>query len=177
MIEVSPEEKFQKWYLNSLNTLYEKMDHGDGGIAALMIVMPLFERYLTPKIPTDKKQEEQTKVRESIICEEFGFKSNDQAAKFWNVFRDGLCHSGSFFERSRTSTKKGLTLPKVALGGQFSEIPVFDTNQKNEEIITLNPWKFAYFVIQKYKDDPSLLTLKDAPLLPLFYQVTLPEKE
>ena len=176
-IEVSPEEKFQKWYLNSLQMLQDKMNHGDGGLAALMIVMPLFERYLTPKIPADKKQEEQSKIRNSIIKEEFGFADDVQAAKFWNVFRDGLCHVGSFFEQSRSATKNGWILPKVVLGGGFSGIPTFDKNQDGEDVIKLNPWLFAHFVIQKYKDDSSLLHLKDAPLLPLYYQATLPDSK
>lgn len=177
LIEVPAEAKFEKWYLNAIQTLHDKMGHGDGGIAALMIVMPLFERYLTPKIPADKKQDEQAEIRNSLIRAEFGFADDIQAAMFWNVFRDGLCHVGSFFEQSRTAAKKGWVLPKIALDGSFSGVPTFDKDQNGEEIIKLNPWLFADFVIQKYRDDPSLIHSIDAPLLPLHYEVTRPNPE
>ena len=43
--EVDPKTLFDRWFARAISQL-EKMENGDGGTAAMMIVLPLFERYI-----------------------------------------------------------------------------------------------------------------------------------
>ena len=168
LIPASSKEKFQKWYLNAFEGLY-KMNAGDGAIVALMLVMPLYERYIISKVGEENKD-----GRETLLCEELGFLTKTHAEKFWNTFRDGLCHQGSFFVQSRLTKRKTnpLVLPRVGLGGDdHPNLPKFIVGDNGQETIFVNPWEFGRYILKKYENDPNLLESEAAPLLDLVFEV------
>src|SRR5258708_27465715 len=113
---ISTDQRFQWWY-RDIFTYLEKTKEiplGNGAIAALMMVLPLYERYLTVELQKDPtyvaaSQQLQSEKRFKLIAKDLHL-SEQEAKLFWNVFRDGLCHTGSFFEVSGQSAKKGWTL-------------------------------------------------------------------
>ncbi len=164
LIEVPAEVKFKKWYSNAIEIL-GKLNHGDGGIAALMVALPLYERYLTDVTGGDVHK------RASVIKDELGFADDLQARIFWNVFRDGLCHMGTFWEESDKSVEKGWVLPKVGLDDKHPPIPTFTKDSDGKDVIIVNPWKFVEFILGKYSSNPNLLHSATAQLLPLYFVV------
>lgn len=163
LIEVSTEVKFQKWYVAPIDVL-RKMDHGDGGIAALIIAFPLYERYLTKLTGSDSSK------RADAVRADLGLDDEHQARLFWNVFRDGLCHMATFWEESDRSVDKGWVLPKVGIDDDYP-LPRF-VDSGGETTIRASAWGLVDHILKKYSDDPSLITHVTAPLLPLYCSVT-----
>lgn len=162
IIEVSPADRFSLWYRHALIEL-EKMDKGNGSIAALMVVLPLYERYAQAEIDSSRAT-----CIEDVLMSDLGFKSRKRAQRFWTVFRHGLCHAATFF----TCTKDLKNLPFVHLDGDAPNLPeVIPGKKGGRAIITVNPWGFVRHVMSKYETDHSLFDRPDAPLLPLFYRV------
>lgn len=142
---------------------------GNGAIIALMVVFPLYERYLDDAFLSAPAGT----TWEQFRARDLGLPDNPttDADQFWNVFRDGLGHSAMFFEHSDTAKKKknNWTLPKVSLDGNHPNLPVFGTTRTGERVICLNPWGFVSHVLSKYKADPDLFMRDtEAPLLSLF---------
>lgn len=159
--DVSLEDRFAIWYLSPLRNL-EKMDFGHGAIAALTIAMPLYERvymFLVTKGLPDNRPE--------WVKEDLKLNSVEEAKLFWNVFRDGLCHTGSFFEQSGKYSE----LPKIGLDAKYPDFPTFKKNEDNEDVIIVNPWKLITHILGKYKGNTEILSYAPAPLLPLQYKV------
>jgi hypothetical protein len=149
-----PKTLFERWFGNAIVQL-EKMENADGGTAGMMIVLPLYERYIY--IVSTARE------RDFYECMAKDLQLNDpsEAQRFWTTFRHGFCHTGMPFERSRG----GKALPKVRFAGHFSWRPESRV-EAGQELICLDPWKFIHYVMDKYRGDPSLLTQHpNAPLL------------
>lgn len=136
---------------------------GNGALIALMAVFPLYERYIEFEMETNNAN------RAQCISDDTGL-NEEQAKKFWNVFRDGLLHSGMPFEESRNARREGWTLPKVSLDAKHPPLPEYRHSNNGEDVICLNPWGFVEHVLNKYRDDPELFTRNsDSPLLLLSF--------
>ena len=168
-IEVKdPEFLRRRWFDQPLDVIEcgGQIPEGNGAIIALMAVFPLYERYLC----SVRRQPGYGSDHWKCLADDTGLNGQD-AAMFWNVFRDGLLHTAMFFENSEKARdpKKTWTLPKVSLGGEHPALPVFRLSQKGERVICLNPWNpwgFVKHVLDKYRTDPGLLTRDaDSPLL------------
>ena len=155
--EVDPMVLFDRWFDRAISQL-EKMENGDGGTAGMMIVLPLFERYvdiLEENDPSGRKRYE-------ILASELQLKTPLEAEKFWTTLRHGFCHVGMPLKRGRRLK----TLPKVYFAAQYSHLPEFQTAPNGEERLCLDPWKFIHYVMSIYRRDPVLLIRHpDAPLL------------
>lgn len=157
--EVPIQERFRIWYKEPLAHL-RRMDHGHGGIAALVLIMPLYERayrFAVHKGAPDN--------RPLWVKNDLSLKSENEAKIFWNKFRDGLCHTGSFFEQSDKYT----TLPDIGLDASYPDMPTF-TKVENDVII-LNVWGFVDHVLTKYEGNQEILEYVPAPLLLLHRSV------
>lgn len=163
LVQVSPEDRFRIWYIEPLEKL-ESIPRGNGAILALTVIMPLYERvYRFEK----SKNHPNTNNRNKWVMNDLNLNSEDEAKFFWNVFRDGLCHTGSFFEQS----DKPWTLPKIGLDVTYPALPTFTKTNTGEDAIILNPWKFVQHILKKYKGNKELLEYAPAPLLPLHYSI------
>lgn len=168
-MEATTEQKFNLWYKDVLFFLEHHTNKGSGAIAALMVVMPLYERWVSANCAPDTYVN-----RMALVRSDLSFPDTPKAENFWNVFRDGLCHTGSFFEASGRSKNHNppITLPKVGLNKDYPAKPtfVFDPST-NLEVIIVNPWGLVEHILKKYEGNASLLEGPDAPLLPLSYTV------
>jgi hypothetical protein len=152
-----PKTLFDRWFEEPI-ALLQKLDNEDGGTAGMMIVLPLFERYITILRMNDKSRREWYQ----IMADELKLTDAYQAKKFWTTFRHGFCHTAMPLERGQ----KIKILPKVRLATQYSDRPQFSTSPSGEEMILLAPWKFIHYVMDIYRRDVSLLTKDpDAPLM------------
>ncbi len=151
----TPLEKFEGWFVRAIDKL-EELPEGDGAFAALMIVLPLYERYIVAKLKLDGKETGEVDKQEAI-SNDLGL-DNGQRRIFWAIFRVGFTHQGM--------GKRGNT--KWLVSHTFGELPEFRTIH-NTECVCLNPWKFAGRILRKYQDDSNLITASNSfPLADVF---------
>src|SRR5437764_13854006 len=111
-----PQILFERWFDRPI-ALLEKLDNGDGGTAGMMIVLPLFERYIDILRMNDKSG----RKKYEIMASELHLASDLEAEKFWTTFRHGFCHTGMPLERG----EKIKVLPKPRLAAEYSSQPKF----------------------------------------------------
>ena len=151
-----PKILFERWFVNAIAKLRE-LQNADGGTAGLMIVLPLYERYIYIVQGNAKSK----KRFYETMADDLDLKPSE-AETFWKTFRHGFCHTGMPFERS----KRGDALPKVSLSGSYSHRPELLTASNGQKVIRLDPWKFIDHVMDKYRNDSAFLTKRPtAPLL------------
>lgn len=154
---LDPKILFDRWFSDAIAQL-EKLENGDGGTAGMMVVLPLYERY----IYILKARGAKGRSFHEVMASDLHLANPSEAETFWMTFRHGFCHTGMPFERARD----GNALPKVSFSGRFSWRPEFHTAPDGQRTVCLDPWKFIHYVMDKYRDDPTLLTqYPDAPLL------------
>ena len=152
-----PKILFDRWFEQPIGLL-QKLDNEDGGTAGMMIVLPLFERYIEILKLNDKSG----RGWYQIMADELKLTDPYEAKVFWTTFRHGFCHTAMPLEHG----KKIKNLPKVRLAAEYSERPQFSTPPGGEELLLLAPWKFIHYVMDIYRKDVSLLTQHpDAPLM------------
>ncbi len=152
-----PKTLFDRWFEQPIARL-RKLDNEDGGTAGMMIVLPLFERY----IQILKMSDRSGRTWYQIMADELKLADEIEAEKFWTTFRHGFCHTAMPLERG----EKIKTLPKVRLASEFSSHPEFLPTASGEELVRLAPWKFIDYVMDLYRNDPNVLTRDpDAPLM------------
>lgn len=152
-----PKTLFNRWFERPIAEL-QKLDNEDGGTAGMMIVLPLFERY----IEILKTGDTSGRGKYAIMADELKLADAHEAEKFWVTFRHGFCHTAM----PLTHGKKVKTLPKVRLAAEYSARPHFSTTPSGEDLVCLAPWKFIHYVMDLYRHDLTLLTQDpDAPLM------------
>lgn len=151
----TPIELFRRWYVNPIVKLKELPD-GDGGFAAFMIALPLYERYIDAKLKLENKPtDNDSKLNEIAI----DLKLNlEESIIFKSVFRAGFMHQAM----PKTGKTKWITHDK------YKAIPEFKTiNGIN--YVCINPWKFADRVLNKFISDHRLITVSESfPLASIF---------
>jgi hypothetical protein len=163
IFEFVDESKFEIWYSLPIQVLEGFIKHGHGGICALMIALPLYERVYRYGVLNGVPDNRPLWVKSDLRLD-----SEEDAKIFWNVFRDGLCHTGSFFEESEKYDRGDL--PQISLSADFTHEPKF-IRDSGKFIVQLNPWAFCQHVLSKYKNNSGLLRYAKAPLLPLYIVV------
>ncbi len=153
--DADPIERFEGWFIKPIEKLKE-LDNGDGGFAALMIAIPLYERYISGKLKLDGRAESDENKKTEIAAD---LKLSDhQRSIFWSIFRIGFMHQA---------------MPKAGNTGwvvsqTYGELPEFKT-QGNRTFVCLDPWKFAARLLNKFKKDPRLITTSGSfPLADVF---------
>lgn len=89
-----PKILFERWYSNAIAQL-EKLEHGDGGTAGMMIVLPLYERY----IYIVRARGANLCGKYNVMASDLNLASSSEAETFWKTFRHGFCHTGMPLER------------------------------------------------------------------------------
>lgn len=166
-----PEVLRKRWFDQPLGVIEHSglIPDGNGAIIALMAIFPLYERYLNDafKRSTLGLTFVQFRARDLGLPED----PTTDADQFWNIFRDGLLHSGMPFEDSKSARKYSWILPKISLRKEpgYEALPKYKLTKSGERVICLDPWGFVDFVLSKYRNDPGILTRDaDSPLLPLY---------
>lgn len=151
----TPIERFEGWFIKPIEKLQE-LDNGDGGFAALMIAIPLYERYIVGKLKLAGRPMDDENKKEEIAVD---LNLNDDKRKiFWDIFRIGFMHQA---------------MPKAGKTGwvvsqKYGALPEFKM-QGDRIYICVDPWKFAARVLSKFKEDPRLITASESfPLANVF---------
>jgi hypothetical protein len=151
----TPIERFEGWFVRPIEKL-EELPEGDGAFAALMIALPLYERYITAKLKIEGKPTGDEDIQ-AEISRDLGL-GDGQRRIFWKIFRVGFMHQGM--------GKQGPT--KWVVSHTYGELPTFKSIN-GQNYVRLNPWKFAERVLNKYRADPRLITASDSfPLADVF---------
>jgi hypothetical protein len=133
-------QNFRDWYVNILNDLYK---NGNAGLAIMLIVLPLLERYLREKSGTHEDNQLNDKFYTDFqdIFPEIINRYN--ATSFWGVFRHGLLHQVAFSSKDY----KGIKVPHGGLSNNVNTIEIIDGN------IWVNPRMFAKRIIARIESD------------------------
>lgn len=146
---------FERWFGNSIKQLQE-LPTGDGAFAALMISIPLYERFVIAKLKLDGKPTNETTMQAEIGSD---LNLDDgQRRVFWEMFRNGFMHQGM--------AKDGKT--KWMVSHVFGATPEFKTIDGVQHIC-FDPWKFSARVLDKFRSDHRLITASESfPLASIF---------
>ncbi len=151
----SPSERFNGWFVRSIGKLKE-LPEGDGAFAAMMIALPLYERYIIAKLKLAGGS-----TSEEDIAGEIGTDlklDEGQRRTFWAMFRTGFMH--------QAMTMAGKT--QWLVSHRFSALPEFRT-LNGQSCLCVDPWKFADRVLKAFTDDPRLITASESfPLADVF---------
>jgi hypothetical protein len=151
----TPLEQFEGRYARPIDKLAELPD-GNGAHAALMIALPLYERYLVARLRLDGRPPSDAGKRDEV-ARDLGLDPAE-GSKLWAVLRDGFGHHPMGRDgRARWS-----------VGDAHGEVPEVRSGT-GPDVVCVDPWKFARRVLSKYRDDPRLITAADGfPLADVF---------
>lgn len=151
----SPAERFDGWFVKPIEKL-KKLPGGDGGFAAMMIAIPLYERYIVGKLKLEGRPTGEEEIRNEIAAD---LRLNDhQRSVFWEIFRNGFMH--------QAMPKAGKT--EWVVSDKYGELPEFKTYQ-GCSYVCLDPWKFVNRVLDKFKQDSRLIIASEGfPLADVF---------
>src|SRR5665213_2816205 len=90
-LNATPMERFQGWFVRAIEKL-DELPEGDGAFAALMIVLPLYERYVVAKLKLAGKGASDAE-KQAEMSSDLGLKDG-QRRTFWAIFRVGFTHQG-----------------------------------------------------------------------------------
>ena len=139
---------FERWFGNSIDKLRE-LPTGDGAFAALMIALPLYERYIIAKLKLAGSGTKDADIKCAIATD---LQLDDRQRRiFWAAFRNGFMHQGM--------ARHGKT--QWMISHVFGELPEFRT-YAGKECICLDPWKFADRVLAQFRADHRLITASDS---------------
>lgn len=147
-ITMSSIELFERWFGRSIEKLAE-LPNGDGAFAALMISLPLYDRFIHAKLKLEGRPATDAFVQGEIEAD-LGL-TDHQRRVFWAMFRNGFMHQGM--------AKDGKT--KWVISHVYGALPVFRTIA-GQEVICLDPWKFTDRVLAKFRADHRLITASES---------------
>ena len=140
--------RFRRWFVAPISKLKELSD-GDGAFAALMIAMPLYERFIVASLKLAGTAAE-TEGMKAAINQDLGL-NDAQRKRFWAIFRDGFMHQGM--------GQAGKTQWQVS--HVYGERPVFKTFD-GVDTVSLDPWKFAERVLNEFVQRPELIVASES---------------
>ena len=141
-------DRFERWFGRSVEKLRELPD-GDGGFAALMVAIPLYERLIVGRLKLTGSPTGPDEVRAAIGTDLQ--LSDRERSIFWDMFRNGFMHHGM--------ARDGKT--KWVVSHRFGELPEFK-EIRGETVVCLDPWKFADRVLDAFRADHRLITASDS---------------
>ncbi|VTS06827.1 hypothetical protein [Tuwongella immobilis] len=146
---------FERWFGHSIDKLRD-LPNGDGAFAALMIAIPLYERYIIAKLKLEGTATGEAEVQEAV-GKDLGLE-DWQRRIFWQMFRVGFMHQAMVMD--------GKT--KWMVSHVFGDVPEFKSIA-GVNYICFDPWKFTDRVLSKYRADHRLITASESfPLASIF---------
>jgi hypothetical protein len=151
----SPTERFNGWFVRSIEKLKE-LPEGDGAFAAMIIVLPLYERYIIARLKLDDRSSAPEDIAREIGND---LKLDEgQRSVFWAMFRTGFMHQ-AMIQAGRT---------QWLVSHEFGALPEFRT-LSGQSCLCIDPWKFADRVLNAFTNDPRLITASESfPLADVF---------
>jgi len=142
-------ERFDGWFVKPIEKLKE-LPEGDGGFLALSAALFLCERYYRALTATiyGKSDDETFKIE---AAKDLGISLDDFKC-FWMVYRNGIQHQGTpqkYFDKNRVKYTS-------LISDEFNAIPEIHKINAYKREIRLNVWKFADFIITKFKTNPEV---------------------
>jgi hypothetical protein len=142
-------ERFDGWFVKPIEKLKE-LPEGDGGFLALSAALFLCERYYRALTDTlhGKRDDETFKIE---AAKDLGISLDDFKC-FWMVYRNGIQHQGTpqkYFDKNRVKYTSQIS-------DEFNAIPEIHKINAYKRAIRLNVWKFADFIIAKFKTNPEV---------------------
>jgi hypothetical protein len=144
-------ERFDGWFVKPIEKLKE-MQEGDGGFLALSAALFLCERYYRALTDTleGKRDDETFKIAAAkdlgLSLEDFNY--------FWIVYRNGVQHQGTPLKKY--VDKKKQIKYFFHIDDEFNGIPEIHKINAYKREIRLSVWKFADFIINKFKTNPTV---------------------
>lgn len=135
---------FGRWYLRPLEAL-RQLPNGDGGFAALIIVCPLYERYVQHRRGRSSDHD-----IASQLVGDFGLSRSD-AQTVWDVVRHGLLHSAMLKNQSGPVRRSWTTHYRF-------DCPFEVDPSTTPATLRIQPWLFVDHVVALYERDPSIVT-------------------
>jgi hypothetical protein len=140
--------RFERWFVAPVAKLKE-LPEGDGGFAAFMIGLTLYERLLKARLKSNNRPTTDTEffleMQKDLRLTEY------ERSVFWATFRVGLLH--------QAMPKAGKT--NWELRDEFSGYPEFRV-QNGRSVIYINPWKFTDRVLQEFMENPRLIAVSES---------------
>jgi hypothetical protein len=137
-------ENFHAWYVEILATLYP---HRNAGFAIVMIVFPLFERYLRQRV----RLTVQAPLNDVFFDELIGLfpelKDRVTAKQFWQVYRNGLLHEVTMSLQDRSQNQ-------MPVGSLSHDVP--GLSRESDGSFFVHPVDFAKRVVQIIEADFSV---------------------
>jgi len=146
-------DSFKAWYVQVLESLYEKRD---AGIAVLMISLPLLERYLRRKYNL-ASEDNMNDAMGGLFAMFPTLGDVNQARSFWNVYRHGFLHQATVLR----STRGGASLP----GGWLTHDIAEPIRVEPDGTFVVNPVLFSKAVLATISGDFATFEA-GAPSLP-----------
>ncbi|MFO0892064.1 MAG: hypothetical protein U0790_23370 [Isosphaeraceae bacterium] len=151
----TPTERFNGWFVRPIEKL-EELPEGDGAFAALMIALPLYERYIIAKLKLEDRARGENEIREEM-GNDLNLSDHERRI-FWDIFRVGFMHQAMGHD--------GPT--KWLVSHKYEALPVFEVIH-GQRYVCLDPWKFARRVLDKYREDERLIAASESfPLADVF---------
>jgi hypothetical protein len=161
------QERFESWFVKVLETLYLNKD---AGLAILMIVLPLLERYLRGKVGLAPNAPTNDKFNNELFRIFPELETEDKAKNFWQVYRHGLLHQVTFSDRNQ----KGKNLP---VGWISHEGPIIFVNPDGADgSFWVNTVDFGKRVIKKIMGDFAAFEKTNLLQLPVVKPFTESDK-
>jgi hypothetical protein len=136
------QENFRAWYVEVLQALYPKRD---AGIAALMISLPILERYIRQKNGVLPEQSLSDGCMATLLTIFPALTDKATARDFWQVYRNGFLHQATL----SLKTSKGRTLP----AGSLTHDIVVPVLVEPDGSFVIQPVLFSQHVIQSIESD------------------------
>jgi hypothetical protein len=132
-------ENFDAWFVNVLESLYPRRE---AGFVILMIAFPLLERYLRQRVGLPAEDDRLTTNFYDELRKLFPkLRDSDQARAFWQIYRNGLLHQGTFSQK------------RIIYGLASHDISDTIYIDQNKGIFCVHPVLFARQVLEQIRND------------------------
>jgi hypothetical protein len=139
----SNKETFKLWFSDIIKYLAK---NEGAGFSILMITFPLLERYLRSKSNLSAIDPLNSHFYDELLN---SFPElNNNAVKFWNVYRHGILHVATFSKQNRKRDE----MPNGGVSRDIKEIIKIDSNGN----FCVNPVQFAERVINIIENEFSI---------------------
>jgi hypothetical protein len=155
--------KFERWFASPI-FLLKALPDGDGAFAALSISFSLFERYVKSDIV--RRGEKATPHAFEADAVRLTGVEQDCFEKFWGMFRVGIQH----YLQPKTFETKGVKYG-WNISAEHPAMPYYMINTANEKLIAFDPWKWAEWVLDLYRNDPEILDIMESHALGEVYDL------
>lgn len=139
---------FDRWFEQAVRKL-DELPNGDGGFAAFMVGLALYERLIVAEQKLAKRDSSPEAVNAAMAAD-LGLTGREQAI-FWSVFRAGLLHQG-MPQAGNTSWLFRHTFAATPTFGEYDGQPV----------VCIDPWKFTRRVLRRFHESPSKIIASES---------------